>query len=499
MASPTPTSTTTTCRVLILGDGNFSFSAALCRILWPSASPDATLPSIITPQNVQNAHAYLGVLAPVTVKLTTTSFDDRVELLKKYPETRDILELLEGDRLKKEFGVEVLHGINAWELKSTFGDREPFDVIIWNHPHLGTEDFRLHRFLMAHFFESVASVLSTSPFACVCVSLVQGQETRWDIVAQAQRSNLGLSQVARFDETLWPGYQVKRNKHGGSFKNLHTRKHTGSEMNSHLFRFARGEPRVSWEGMAATPIDRTLGEVVLANPLSVPTNIIRKGDRIAKENRDPQPGPLVMATATSWSPAAIKPSRSSAKSRRLAAVPADLVCPHCLKQLDSSRGYTQHVHMVHTLQKFGESWTPSRPLSFACSDPTCTRKFASETDAWQHAINRHSTVTASELPGAVDQLTDPSSGEANLDGGDQGGTDYDYVPCTTCGQAVVRREWGMRLHLETLKPAVGMDMRCPICVKEEGTGGKGFIESRALVQHYRFCSARRKGVVPPAS
>ena len=70
-------------------------------------------------------------------------------------------------------------------------------------------------------------------------------------------------------------------------------------------------------------------------------------------------------------------------------------------------------------------------------------------------------------------------------GRDKEGEEYDYYPCGVCGQAVVRREWGMELHLETLKPAVGLDMGCPL-----GCGGK-FIEQRALFQHYKFCRVKR--------
>lgn len=52
-----------------------------------------------------------------------------------------------------------MHSVNAWELSQHFAADGKLAVVAWNHPHLGVEDFRLHRFLMAHFFQSVADVL----------------------------------------------------------------------------------------------------------------------------------------------------------------------------------------------------------------------------------------------------------------------------------------------------------------------------------------------------
>lgn len=77
----------------------------------------------------------------------------------------------------------VLHRINAWTLPEQFPDQR-FDLVIWNHPHLGLEDFRLHRLLLAHFFDSAARVLKAQHGA-VAVSVVNGQEERWNIKGQA--------------------------------------------------------------------------------------------------------------------------------------------------------------------------------------------------------------------------------------------------------------------------------------------------------------------------
>jgi hypothetical protein len=37
--------------------------------------------------------------------------------------------------------VTVQHRINAWTLLEHYPDKR-FDLVVWNHPHLGVEDFR---------------------------------------------------------------------------------------------------------------------------------------------------------------------------------------------------------------------------------------------------------------------------------------------------------------------------------------------------------------------
>ncbi|KAJ3099485.1 hypothetical protein HDU96_010695 [Phlyctochytrium bullatum] len=574
---------------LILGDGNFSFSLALARMIWPpldgpfrngarpalSSSPSpstvsetstttttTTATTAATHESRQRAsaiaRAYLGVpdhIPSESITLVTTSFDTREQLLQKYPESKDILQHLEEDsRLARH--VKVLHGINAWELASHFkpaaaeaeepstsGPQEPFwvkgrradgtvgfDAIAWNHPHLGTEDFRLHRFLMAHFFRSVADVLRQPRFAttdtdasdaarvplhpggCVVVSLVRGQETRWNLVHEAIRSDLGLTRDSPFlfEESNWDGYVVKRNKHGRSFKNEQTRKHVGTDMRSHGFRFVFGRlggNAAAVEAAEVPAVDESRGVILkpdvaqeliaeklaatlklsskkaIETPLeSVPAPASEKSipaDQPSKEQPS-QSGP----TAESLSkPAPLKNPNISRKELRKSAVPADLKCPHCSKQLTSARAYQQHVHQVHVLKLFGDSWVPDREATIPCGAEGCTKMFTSENARWQHHVNKHSVVAAGELPPAIGG-EEAGTGADLAPDEDDDGEGYGYVPCHVCGQAVARRPWGMRLHLETLKPALGLDMGCPLCPST-------FIERRALFQHFKFCRLKR--------
>ena len=110
-------------RILILGDGNFSFSLALCRYN----------------DNLKR---------PEQFAVVATSFDDADSLLQKYPETRSVLHTLET-----KLGCMVLHEINATQdLLHQLHSGDQFDHIIFNYPHLGVEDAKLHSHLVGHIF-----------------------------------------------------------------------------------------------------------------------------------------------------------------------------------------------------------------------------------------------------------------------------------------------------------------------------------------------------------
>ena len=271
---------------------------------------------------------------------------------------------------------------------------------------------------MAHFFDSVSKVMNDS--CKVILSLVKGQEERWNLMEEASKKGLLLSHFLPMRESDWPGYVCKRNMHGKSFKNNPTLKHTQSLMMSHFFIFSSHSEQVDF--------------IKQENPLQ---EIQIKLHENQNENE---------------------------KSRNLISKESH-VCPHCDKVLLSKRAYKQHVHMVHELKQFGENWTPNRPKNISCS--LCTdRWFATQQDLWQHETNIHTEIHELENVNV--------NSSYDLDCHDE------YIPCLICGQAVVNKDFGMQLHLESLKPAMGLDMGCMLCKKK-------FIEFRALYQHYKFC------------
>ena len=135
-------------RVLTVGDGDLSFSLALCRAF-----------------------------------VTGTTLLSEEELVKRYRSaagSRDELVSL---------GATVVHQVDACHLE--LRDSEPFDVAIFNFPHLGdvAEDghsfvsghVRRHRSLVSHFFEAARQVTQE-----VHVTLCGQQPELWELVARAE-------------------------------------------------------------------------------------------------------------------------------------------------------------------------------------------------------------------------------------------------------------------------------------------------------------------------
>ena len=103
--------------ILILGDGNFSFSLAFCKLLGCR-------------------------------DMVATSFDSHSDLLDKYPEVEGTLA-----QLKTKYHCEIIHEVNATlALPQQLKDHRRFNHIVFNYPHLGVEDAVLHARLMGHIF-----------------------------------------------------------------------------------------------------------------------------------------------------------------------------------------------------------------------------------------------------------------------------------------------------------------------------------------------------------
>ena len=452
-------------KILILGDGNFSFSLALANHLF-NANDDLDVKS----QNP--GYRYLDLDSCTDVSMHTTSFDSHQELLAKYPESESIL-----NRLSKYPRVSIEHCVNAWELERHF--EHSFDIIIWNHPHLHREDFRLHRFLLAHFLNSATKRLN--PESKLCISLVDGQETRWQLVEQAHRFNLELSQMMPLLESDFPGYICKRNNTGKSFKNEKTLKqHCNSSMNSFVYQFKYRDAAF------ATPLP-AIDTLNLSERLKISND---EAHQIAKAE---------LKTIVQWNPLDDKKQKTQAKEQkhnRKQDGPSSHVekrsvlyqCPDCTKTVPTMRGIRQHHHMIHVLKLMP---SPTELTESIVCELCDGRKFARDIDFKTHCIQKHSTLTTEDQ-----KILGINESDANCS---ESRNDYKYYPCDVCGQSVMDSgdsNDGMLVHLESLKPLIGQIMRCPLsaCISVK----KSFLEHRALEQHYRMCRYGRSEHLDPA-
>lgn len=112
-------------RILVLGDGDFSFSRGLLSHLGGDGS-----------------------------NVTCTSYDSATEVVSKYPGAKDIL------RAVAKTGARVRHGVDARKLESHFGFEDVFDRIVFNFPHSGQQRVHINRALLRDFFASAKEQLA---------------------------------------------------------------------------------------------------------------------------------------------------------------------------------------------------------------------------------------------------------------------------------------------------------------------------------------------------
>jgi hypothetical protein len=144
-------------KVLVVGDGNFSYSRAFLR--------------------ANSARIGAG-----ETDVTVTSLDSESQLVEMYPKSRGILDELHSG------GVHVRHGVDATKLESySFQDENDdpirFDRIVFNFPHYAADGgvgnkhkrnkIHRHRQLLVDFFASASQVLAKD--GQIWVTLCAGQ------------------------------------------------------------------------------------------------------------------------------------------------------------------------------------------------------------------------------------------------------------------------------------------------------------------------------------
>uniref|UniRef100_A0A8C5MSE0 phenylalanine--tRNA ligase n=1 Tax=Leptobrachium leishanense TaxID=445787 RepID=A0A8C5MSE0_9ANUR len=168
--------------ILLVGEGNFSFSAALC---------DAS-------------HG--------EYRITTTCYDDEDRILRQPFAWGNVQQL-------RSRGALVHFGVDATSLTDyEWSSAAPYDRVIFNFPHCGRKaGVKKNRELLAKFFQSCADVLSQK--GDIHVALCQGQggtpadhpvrewHNSWQVTAMAAKAGFILSAVHPFGASEYNGYQ----------------------------------------------------------------------------------------------------------------------------------------------------------------------------------------------------------------------------------------------------------------------------------------------------
>lgn len=169
-------------RILLVGEGDFSFSLSLAKAFG-------------------SAH-----------NMVATSLDKQEEVAKKYSNG------IENVRKLEEKGCLVLHGVDATKMSEHyFLKTQRFDRIIYNLPHVGFLyrensycQILLNKRLVKGFLKN-AIVLLKEGKGEIHVTHKEGEPyDKWDLVKKAEKIGLALHENVPFCKDSYPGYGNKR-------------------------------------------------------------------------------------------------------------------------------------------------------------------------------------------------------------------------------------------------------------------------------------------------
>lgn len=181
---------------MTFGDGDFSYSLDMAKYLTSSKEKSARPCHIVA-----------------------TGIDSLKELNAKYRDGPFLLKQLQSLN-SESLSVAVYHGVDAVQPPPATEEEDKWkaDHVIFNHPHVGTEDAALHSRFLSHFLHTASLHWMKRNGGVLHLTLVKGQYERWKGQEAAERHDLVL--LERNDFVPPPGgghYQHRRHQTGKSF------------------------------------------------------------------------------------------------------------------------------------------------------------------------------------------------------------------------------------------------------------------------------------------
>lgn len=397
--------------ILLLGEGNFSFTSSLVEKLQPLHK----------------------------TKIVATSYDSLEELYSKYPDSiRSILK-----KLSNHEQVHVMHGIDASVcLKDQLLDVDgSFDHIIFNFPHLGTEDCVLHMSMIGHIMHSVKSVLKNQN-AMFHLSLSQQQYERWNVEKMSSLNNYVLHQQIPLQLSNWPLYEMKRHHTGKSFKNRIDECFTWSFTCSALMNTA-----TNYQGMNI---------FTLPNPTTLP--IAESTTSNTKDKKRKRK--MYLLTEGKYT---VETTGDKCTYK----------CSICEKVFLLEQGIRSHIHSMH-----GDSTSSSASEAVKHMCVECNRSFTDEEAYNQHRLAKHDGKYEVVKPAwaAVNKV---NTSEPDID-------PSKTFTCSICNVSFESSEV-LATHLKGFQPfgvdKLGEELECNNCKKK-------LYSKRALYQHANVCASK---------
>ena len=420
--------------ILLLGEGDFSFSYDLVRFLLFHSS------------QIEGEAKTTGDVGSRTFlrvnQIVATGIDTGGEVAEKYKDSSFIIQKLKSlnhktGKEKRDFTVAVRHGVNAI-LPLTADDGcddttgvespNPATLVIFNHPHLGVENARRHSQFLSHLFYSVRNGWMKQE-GRLYLTLAIGQWERWGGQVAAQRSGLFLLDRCPFrppyleQQQLRPYYQQRRHQTGKSF--------AGRAMGSETFTLSS----------AAATTENHQSLRIINKPFWLSSD----------ENKQP-------------------PRKKEAKR--------NFVCRHCNKPFAEERSLKNHMRSKHS-----EGSVLKRKLDYP-SCPQCSRVFESSAALRDHIRATHSALHEKIQRNCNEELA--TRGEFDQESS---------YSCKICHASFATLEEKAE-HLELFVPTVTnstepLQLQCAFC-------SKAFREKRAKLQHENFCQSKTTSNSPEA-